>query len=119
MSDQTGSGQASVSSTNASDHRGWVSRMVEYAEKGAALVYHDVLAIQINATKWSEQNPAIASLLQRGVTYVLSLLAADGLPTRDVWLVATTVEAALKELAANDPTIPSISGVAGPVVTKA
>jgi hypothetical protein len=92
----------------------WVERMVTYAEKGAALVYHDVLAAQRDVTKWMDNNPQVAALMGKGAQYVVSLLAADGLPTSNIFLIATTVEAGLKALAAADPTVQSGSSVKAP-----
>jgi hypothetical protein len=87
--------------------------MLDYAGQGAALVYHSVLAVQRDVTKWEQSNPAIAALMQKGVSFAAALMTADGLPTNNIFLVAQAVEAALNVLAANDSTVQS-GGMAGP-----
>jgi hypothetical protein len=70
----------------------WVTQAATYARMGAASVYHEA---------------ALAGTVNKGVQFTLKLLQADGLPTRDTWLIAEMVEAALKEMAAYDPTVQS------------
>ncbi len=85
----------------------WVAQAATYARMGAASVYHEAIAIQPVITRWVTDNAALAGTVNKGVQFTLKLLQADGLPTRDTWLIAEMVEAALKEMAAYDPTVQS------------
>jgi hypothetical protein len=99
---------ADIQPTGTIAEHGWVFSMLEHAKYSAALVYHEAIAIERDFSKWKTDNPALAATLYKGVQYCFKLLEADGLPTRDVWLITTTVEAALKMLAAMDSTVPSL-----------
>jgi hypothetical protein len=77
------------------------------AEHGAALVYHEIVAIEADATKWSAAHPAIGPLIAAGSNYATQALAAAGVPTAPLVAAGTAVLAALKAMAAADPTVPS------------
>lgn len=78
------------------------------AEKGAASVYHSVLATGSQVLAW-EHDPAVAPLLDVGVAYANSALTRFGVPAGTVSIVAQDVVVALKALAAIDPSVPSVA----------
>jgi Trk K+ transport system NAD-binding subunit len=77
------------------------------AQHGAALVYHEVVAIEADATKWSAAHPAVGPLIAAGSNYAMQALSAAGVPTAPIVAAGTAVLAALKALAAADATVPS------------
>ena len=77
------------------------------AEHGAALVYHEIVAIEADATKWSAAHPSVGPLIAAGSTYAMQALSAAGLPTAPIFAAGTAVLSALKALAAADPTVAS------------
>jgi hypothetical protein len=80
------------------------------AEKGAAGVYHAVLATGAEIATL-EHNPLVAPFLQVGMA------AANGMLTRagvtNIQIIEADISAALKAIAAADPTVPSLSGLVG------
>ena len=83
------------------------------AGRGAATVYHDVLATGAHITAW-EHDPAVAPLLHIGVQYAAGALARFGVPVDAIEILAPDILAALKALAALDATVPSVAGVPPP-----
>lgn len=81
---------------------------------GAALIYHDVVAAETTITKWRSDNPAVAGIFDQGVQYVNDVLTAHGIPVAEGVIVVKTIGAALKEMAAGDPSIATVTVVAPP-----
>jgi hypothetical protein len=77
----------------------------------AALIYHDVLAVETKIEAWRSDNPALAGLFDQGLQYVSDVATSFGLPVTQGLLVVKTIGAALKQMAANDPTVKSGSSV--------
>ena len=77
------------------------------AEHGAALVYHEIVAIEADATTWTAAHPGVASLLSAGTNYATAALTAAGVPVPAIVIAETAVLSALKALAAADPTVRS------------
>lgn len=77
------------------------------AEKGAALIYHDVVAAGHAITDWGTGNPAMVALVEVGLNYATGALTRFGLPGGVVLIVAEDIIAALKHLAALDSSMPS------------
>jgi hypothetical protein len=94
---------------------------IKAAELGAASVYHQVLAVGAQIIHW-ESDPAVAPLVSVGVGVANSMLERAGVGTQAL-VVESDVHAALKALAAADPTVPSVgavgalAGVAGDIVS--
>jgi len=91
-----------------------LSDILAAAEHGAALVYHEIVAIQADATTWSAAHPEVAPLISAGTAYATQALAAAGVPVPVIVTAGTAVLSALKALAAADPTVRSGSPAAGP-----
>jgi hypothetical protein len=94
---------------------------IKAAELGAASVYHDILALGVEIVHWAS-NPAVAPLVEAGVGIANSMLERAGAGDT-AKVVVDDVHAALKSIAAADPTVPSMSaigklaGLAGDVVS--
>jgi hypothetical protein len=91
------------------------------AERGAASVYHAVLATGADVLSWQE-NPIVGALVQTGVSTANSMLMRAGVPPTLLTVVDEDVHAALKALAAYDSTVPStqhsigaLAGLAGSI----
>lgn len=82
------------------------------ASRGAATVYHDVLATGAHITAW-EHDPAVAPLLHVGVRYAMDALTRFGVPGGLIAVAVPDVLAALKSLAAADATVFSAGSSAG------
>jgi hypothetical protein len=82
------------------------------ANHGAALVYHEIVAIEGDATKWSAAHPAVGPLIAAGSNYAMQALNAAGVPTAPIVAAGTAVLSALKAMAAADATV--TSGAAKP-----
>jgi hypothetical protein len=92
------------------------AELIAAAEKGAASVYHAVLATGAEIVSW-ETNPLIAPLVSAGVSAANDMLTRAGV---DAGVVASDVTTSLKAIAAADPTVPSIGGLtnlAGTIVS--
>lgn len=76
-------------------------------EKGAASVYHAVLATGEDIHAWEASNPILAPLVHSGLTYVHDFLARVGVPVDTIVLTAEDIVVGLKHLAAADATVPS------------
>lgn len=79
------------------------------AELGAASIYHQVLALGANIIHW-ESDPAVQPLVEIGVAAANGMLARAGAPNAGT-VIQSDVHAALKSIAAADPTVPSIGGI--------
>jgi hypothetical protein len=77
------------------------------AEHGAALVYHEIVAIEEDATKWSAAHPAVGPMIAAGSNYAIQALSAAGVPTVPIVTAGTAVLSALKAMAAADATFTS------------
>jgi hypothetical protein len=86
---------------------------------GAALVYHDVLAVETTVANWTSSNPEVAALLAKGVEYATPFLAAYGINVPAVEVAASAVLSALKSMAAADATVPSIATAAAGAIAAA
>ncbi len=88
-----------------------VADIVAAAEHGAALVYHDILAVEGDVRTWSAAHPEVAPLVADGEKYASTLLQSAGFPVDQInssgRLMATAVMSALKAMAAADATVPS------------
>lgn len=93
------------------------SDFIAAAEKGAASIYHEVLATGVAILDWAH-NPAVASLVEVGVGTANGMLQRSGAITEATGtVVADDIHAALKHLAALDPTVASIGTLASTVVS--
>ncbi len=77
------------------------------AEHGAALVYNEAVKIEADVSAWSDAHPGIKPLLETATGYITSMLTAAGLPVPAFVTAGTAALAALKQLAALDPTVDS------------
>jgi hypothetical protein len=84
--------------------------LIAAAEKGAASVYHAILATGAEIATW-ESNPLVQPLVDMGVSAANGMLARVGVPTGTLGVVSDDIHAALKQIAAADPTVPSIGGL--------
>ena len=84
-----------------------LSESLAAAAHGAALVYHQIVAVQNDVTKWEADNPQIAPLVAAGSQYAVSALDSAGIPVLPLVSAGTAVLSALKALAAADPTVAS------------
>lgn len=80
------------------------------AEKGAASVYHAILATGAEIASW-ESNPLVAPLVQAGVAQANGMLARAGVSTTVGAVIESDIHAALKHIAALDPTVSSLGGL--------
>lgn len=79
-----------------------IDRFFAACDRGAALVYHDVVAVETDIAKWRSDNPKVSDLFDQGVQYVSDVLTAHGIPVIDGVLVVKTLGAAMKKMAAGD-----------------
>lgn len=87
-------------------------------ERGAALVYHDVLAAEAQVTAWETSDPVVGALVENGVAYAKSALMRFGVPVEAISIVGDDIMAALKALAAQDATVPSAPVAAVTVLSE-
>jgi hypothetical protein len=80
-------------------------------EKAAASVYHQVLATGESIHSWEASNPVVGPLVQSGLDYASGLLERVGVPVGTIELVGEDIIAGLKQLAAQDATVPSVATV--------
>jgi hypothetical protein len=80
------------------------------AEKGAASVYHAVLATGAEINTW-ESNPLVTPLVGAGVAAANEMLTRAGVSTETAGVIESDVTTALKTIAAADPTVPSVGGL--------
>lgn len=85
----------------------WFEHGISAIKLGAATVYHDVVAIETDVTEWKQDHPEIWQLVEKGLTYAVSLLTRTQVPVAALSLVAEDVLAALKQMGAADATLPS------------
>ena len=78
-------------------------------EKGAALVYHKILATGVEITAWEASDPVVGAMVQNGIDYATAALTRFGMPVATIEIVADDLLAALKSLAALDATVPSVT----------
>lgn len=81
---------------------------------GAALVYHKLLQVEQDVTKWEKDNPAVAPLINAGVAHAETLLEQHGLPVTQLARSGDGLVAALRVMAANDATVSVKPVVAAP-----
>lgn len=86
---------------------GWFNAVITGIEHGANTVYHRVLAVEADLTKWEASNPELTTLVGEGLAYSESFLTRMGVPVGAVVVVGSDILAALKALAAADPTVNS------------
>jgi hypothetical protein len=96
-----------------------LSDILAAAEHGAALVYHEIVAIQADATNWTTDHPEVKPLISAGTNYAVQALIASGLPLPMIVTGGMAVLSALKAMAAADPTVRSGASSAAPVVSGA
>jgi hypothetical protein len=83
-----------------------LSDMLASAEKGAASIYHAVLATETSIVNLETTHPQVSVLIGQGVTYANALLARWGIPAS---VIEDDVVTALKALAAMDATVASVT----------
>lgn len=88
------------------------------AEKGAASVYHAILATGVQITNWEESHPAVGPLINEGLAYAVDALIRFSVPSTTVKLTPADVATALRALAALDSTVPSVSTVTTTVTSQ-
>jgi hypothetical protein len=88
------------------------AELIAAAEKGAATIYHAVLATGAEIASW-ESNPLVTPLVAVGVSAANGMLARAGVDTAITSVIESDVTTALKSLAATDPTVPSTGPIAG------
>lgn len=86
---------------------GFFNAVITGIEHGANTVYHRLLTAENDITKWETSNPEIALLISEGLAFTESFLTRMGVPVGAVVVVGADTLAALKALAAADPTVPS------------
>jgi hypothetical protein len=89
---------------------GWFNAVITGIEHGANTVYHRVVAVEEDVTKWETSNPELTALVSEGLAYAESFLTRMGVPVGAVVIVGSDILAAMKALAAADPTVPSGGG---------
>lgn len=93
---------------------------IKAAELGAASIYHSILGLGVEIVHWGS-DPAVAPLVSVGVDVANSMLERAGVAMAPV--VEADIHAALKSIAAADPTVPSVgaigslAGLAGNIVS--
>lgn len=85
----------------------WFNEGVAAIEKGAAFVYHEILSIESDITKWRTDNPMLSALADKGIEYAMSMATRFGVPVGAIEYASEDVFAALKSLAAIDPSVKS------------
>lgn len=99
------------------------SDFIKAAELGAASVYHSILGLGVEIVHWAS-DPAVAPLVSVGVEMANSMLERAGAGDA-AKVVEADVHAALKSIAASDPTVPSVgaigklAGLAGDIISAA
>jgi hypothetical protein len=84
-----------------------LSDIIAAAEHGAALVYHEIVAIERDVTQWQQAHPQVGPLIAAGTRYAQQALQSAGVPVASIVDAGTAVVAALKAMAAADPTVAS------------
>lgn len=92
---------------------GVLTEILAAADHAAAVVYHDVVSVERDATQWHADHPEVGPMLTVGESYLSSVLHAAGIDLPSVLTAGKLLLGALKGMAANDPTV--MSG--GPVVS--
>lgn len=75
--------------------------------KGAALVYHDLLAVEEDIKQWRLDNPTVAALVDTGVKYGTMFLTAHGIPIAGLESAGLAVLATLRDMASEDASVNS------------
>lgn len=86
---------------------GFFNAVITGIEHGANTVYHRLLAIESSVTKWEADNPLVVPFINEGLAFTKSFVSRMGVPVDAVALVGEDTLAALKALAAADPTVQS------------
>ncbi len=81
--------------------------IIAAALHGAGLVYHELLSVEDDVTKWEAANPAVKPFIDMAVNAAVGALAGCGLPVPALITAGDAVLSALKQLAAADPTVQS------------
>jgi hypothetical protein len=76
-------------------------------EKGAASVYHQIVATGLAVNQWEESHPEVQPLIAIGLNDATSTLTRFGVPVGTIELVGSDILAACKHLAAGDATVQS------------
>lgn len=88
---------------------------------GASMIYHDVLALETDAAKWEKDHPVYNFIIQKGIAYGNSMLAAYGIPMLAIENAAevsgNAIMGALKLMAAQDGTVQSLPSVSTTTTT--
>ena len=97
-----GNSQPAAASSDAALHSGiagWLSHQMDALQHGAAWVYHEVVAVEADATAWTEANPAIAPLVQQALSlaedFVLRCAQSAGVPAPALALKVVRSESGL------------------------
>lgn len=81
-------------------------------DRGAACVYHKLMAVESDVTKWEYANPALANIVFEGVAFGNAFLTAHGIDVTDINVAGAAVVAALKMMAANDASVQTVTKTA-------
>lgn len=90
---------------------GAIGHFLALCDRGAALIYHDVVAVSTKFEEWRSDNPALTPLFDTAVQYLQTTATAFGLPVAQGLIVVQTIGAALKQMAAADNSLKSGSSV--------
>jgi hypothetical protein len=96
----------------------YVSDAFLAAERGAASVYHAILATGAHISTWEATDPMVGVLIHAGLSYAQAALVRYGVPAATVSLASEDITAALRGLAALDATLPSVTLVKTEVISQ-
>lgn len=86
--------------------------MIKYGvSHAAALIYHDVVAIETDVIAWTADHPTLAPLFKDGVELALQAIRRTGFSVDSLSLVATDIVAAVRGMAALDNSVVGVQAV--------
>lgn len=77
------------------------------AAHGAAHVYHSAVMLERDITNWEEAHPEFAPLIEAAKQEAILLLSIVGVTPQTTVMLGSLIIAALKSMAARDPTVVS------------
>lgn len=86
----------------------WADRFAAIAhgiEHGANRVYHEMLAVEADVTRWTSSNPAVLPLIRAGVATATDAIARTGFPVQLISIVGDDLVSALRGIAAADNSV--------------
>ena len=84
-----------------------LSDLLAAVDHAAGLVYHEIVTVESDVTQWTAAHPQVQPLVAAGTAYLGQLLQASGIPASEFLTGGTALLAALKAMAAADPTVQS------------